>query len=123
MADDLDVSAVKDTQQIKIGLLELINQGRNPFEIISFVAKGLEEVSAEPGYAKYLTDQIRAVYGYALGEKKPLQDEYDEIKLRLATMESRQNNDEFSAEVRERIGFAIEAHKKQLENLSTMTEQ
>lgn len=119
----MNVSITKDTQQIKIHLLEMINQGKNPFEIISAVAGWLEDVSDEPGYAKYLTDQVRAVYGYALGEKKPLRDEYDEIKLRLATMESRQNNDEFPAEVRERIGFAIEAHKKQLENLSTMTEQ
>lgn len=119
---ELNISMAKDTQQIKIDLLEMINEAKNPFDVIAHIGKWLEEISVEPGFAKYLTEQIRAVYGYALQEKKPLQDEYEEIKSRLAIMESRKDSPEFSAEIKERIGFAIEAHKKQLENLEPLLE-
>ena len=119
---NLDVSMAKDTQQIKIDLLEMVNEGKNPFDIILHFGKWLEQASAEPGFAKYFTDQIRAVYGYALQDKKNLADEYEEIKNRLSIMESRKDNPDFPAEVKERIGFAIEAHKKQLEKLEPLLE-
>lgn len=107
----------QNMQQIKIALLDMINRGETPFDIIVATAEWLEKESGEPGYAKYLTEQLRAVYGYAFLQKKPLQDEEKEVKTRLQIMESRLTAEEFSDEVKERIGFAIERHKKQLAEL------
>ena len=49
-------------QQVKMEILNMIHSGESPFDIIYHIAKRLEDVSGEPGYAKYVEDQIRAVF-------------------------------------------------------------
>ena len=69
-------------ESIKMDLLEMIQEGTDPFEIIYAVARYLETASAERGYAQHIIDNVRTIYGTALGEKKPLADE-------IAALESR----------------------------------
>ncbi|MBQ2009361.1 MAG: hypothetical protein II259_02080, partial [Selenomonadaceae bacterium] len=69
-------------ESIKMDLLEMIQEGTEPFEIIYAVARYLEAASAERGYAQHIIDNIRTIYGTALGEQKPLADE-------IAALESR----------------------------------
>lgn len=75
-------------QQIKMNLVKMIHSGENPFDIIYYIAKELEKVSDEPGYAKYVEDQLRTVYGFALKHVKPMQDELAEVEARLKRIEN-----------------------------------
>ena len=109
-----------EQQMMKMEIVEMIQSGESPFDIIYHVARRLETVSGEPGYAKYVEDQIRAVYGFALEHVKPMQDELKEVEERLKRIEAAYENPEFTEEEHIRIGFAINHHKKNIERLKGM---
>lgn len=109
-----------EQQSIKMEILDMIHSGESPFDILYHVAKYLEDVSGEPGYAKYVEDQIRSIYGCALQHEKPLQNELAEVEARLKRIEASYENPVFTEEEHIRIGFAIEKHKKNIERLRTL---
>ena len=53
-------------QQVKMEIVSMIHGGESPYDVIHHVAQWLEQVSGEPGYAQYVEDAMRAVYGCAL---------------------------------------------------------
>ena len=110
-------------QQVKMEILNMIHSGESPFDIIYHIAKRLEDVSGEPGYAKYVEDQIRAVYGFALEHVKPMKDELHEVEERLKHIEKSYENPDFTEEEHIRIGFAINRHKKNIERLKVMIQK
>jgi len=99
-------------QQVKMEILDMIHRGESPYDIIYHVAKWLEDVSGEPNYARYVEQQIRAVYGCAL--------EHEE---RLKRIEAAFANPAFTEEEHIRIGFAIDRHKKNIERLKTLIQE
>ncbi len=110
-------------QQIKMDVLDMVNRAEDPFAIIYHLGKWLGEFSGEPRYAKYVEDQIRAVYGLALQHVKPMQDELDEVEARLKRIEDAYEKPEFTEEERIRIGFAIQHHKENIERLKVLIKQ
>lgn len=110
-------------QQIKMDVLDMVNRAEDPFAIIYHLVKWLGEFSGEPSYAKYVEDQIRAVYGLALQHVKPMQDELDEVEARLKRIEDAYEKPEFTEEERIRIGFAIQHHKENIERLKVLIKQ
>lgn len=110
-------------QQVKMEILNMIHSGESPFDIIYHVALHLEKASGEPGYAKYVEEQIRAVYGFALEHIKPMQDELHEVEERLKRIEKSYENPAFTEEEHIRIGFAINRHKKNIERLKVMIQK
>ena len=110
-------------QQIKMDVLDMVNRAEDPFAIIYHLVKWLGELSGEPSYAKYVEDQIRAVYGLALQHVKPMQDELDEVEARLKRIEDAYEKPEFTEEERIRIGFAIQHHKENIERLKVLIKQ
>ena len=110
-------------QQAKMEIVNMIHSGESPFDIIYHIAKRLETASGEPGYAKYVEDQIRAVYGFALEHEKPMQDELHEVEARLERIKKSYENPDFTEEEHIRIGFAIERHKKNIERLKVMIQK
>ncbi len=110
-------------QQMKMEILNMIHGGEDPFDIICHVAKRLEQDSGEPGYAKYVEEQLRAVYGFALQHKKLLRDELRDVEERLKVIEKRQNIGDFTEEELTRIGFAIDRHKKNIERLKILIQK
>ncbi|BAL84227.1 hypothetical protein SELR_25190 [Selenomonas ruminantium subsp. lactilytica TAM6421] len=110
-------------QQAKMEIVNMIHSGESPFDIIYHIAKRLETASGEPGYAKYVEEQIRAVYGFALQHVKPMQDELRDVEERLERIKKSYENPEFTEEEHIRIGFAIERHKKNIERLKIMIQK
>ena len=110
-------------QQIKMDVLNMVNRAEDPFAIIYHLVNWLGEFSGEPSYAKYVEDQIRAVYGLALQHVKPMQDELDEVEARLKRIEDAYEKPEFTEEERIRIGFAIQHHKENIERLKVLIKQ
>ena len=108
-------------QQIKMDVLDMVNRAEDPFAIIYHLVKWLGEFSGEPSYAKYVEDQIRAVYGLALQHVKPMQDELDEVEARLKRIEDAYEKPEFTEE--ERIRIAIQHHKENIERLKVLIKQ
>ncbi|WP_298593199.1 hypothetical protein [uncultured Mitsuokella sp.] len=110
-------------QQIKMEMLDMIHRAESPYDIIYHVAKWLEAASGEPGYATYVEDQIRGVYGFALAHKRPLEDELKTVEARLSRIEASYENPVFTEEEHTRIGFAIDRHKKNIERLKRLIER
>lgn len=110
-------------QQIKMEIVDLIHRGESPYDIIYHVAQWLESVSGERGYAQYVEEQIRAVYGFALEHVKPMQNELRDVEARLKRIEAAYEKPEFTEEEHIRIGFAIERHKKNIERLKELIQR
>lgn len=109
-------------QNIKMALLKWLNEGRNSYEIIYEFAKYLEDVSSEPGYADIVLKDIRTVYGIGLNEPSILSNELLEIRNRLAKLETALQ-DADSDEVQTHLKFAIEHHKKKIQELEHKLER
>ena len=71
-------------QQVKMEIVSMIHGGESPYDIIHHVAQWLEKSSGEPGYAQYVEDTMRAVYGCALEHVRPMEDELRDVEERLA---------------------------------------
>ena len=118
MADNVDVSVPHGVEQnIKMELLAMIHSGESPYLIIDHVARYLEEASAEPGYANHIRENMRAVYGCALLQKKLLTDELSDVEARLKKIEKAQTEGDFTDEEKTRISFAIGLHQKNIQRL------
>ena len=111
-------------ESIKMDLLEMIQEGDDPFEIIYAVAKYLEAASAERGYAQHIIDNIHTIYGMALGNKKPLEDEISELNIRRQRiqdyLDTTKKDDTVTEEERARLNFSIKAHQRKIERLKEL---
>ncbi|MBQ9616057.1 MAG: hypothetical protein IJQ78_06125 [Selenomonadaceae bacterium] len=120
----VDITKPHGKQQImKMDLLDMIHRAENPFDIIYHLARQLEQESSEPGYAAYVKEQLLAVYGFALQDKKLITDELHEVEARLKRIEEAQQKPEFTEEEHIRIGFAIERHKKNIDRLKLLIQR
>lgn len=103
-------------QNIKMDLLKWLNEGKDPFSIIHELAKFLESVSSEPGYADIVLKDIRNVYGIGLNETTVLSDELLEVRTRLAKLQEALAKVDTDEEI-SHLKFAIEHHKKKIQEL------
>ena len=104
-------------QQVKMEIVSMIHGGESPYDIIHHVAQWLEKSSGEPGYAQYVEDAMRAVYGCALMHVRPLQDELRDVEARLERIRAAYKNPVFTEEEKKRIRFAIDLHVKNIARL------
>ena len=108
-------------ENIKMDLLEMIQQGDDPFDIIYRVAEYLETASSERGYARHIVDNIHTIYGVALGIEKPLGDQIQELQMRhqriVEYLKNTEKDDTVSDDERARLGFAQRAHEKKIAKL------
>ena len=107
-------------EEIKMKLLEQIQQGADPFEMLYEVARFLEKASAERGYAQHVIDNIHTIYGIALEEKRPLADEIHDLEVRMEKIRSSLDSGSFSTEENERMNFAIKAHHRKIQQLTEL---
>ena len=104
-------------QQVKMEIAGMIHGGESPYDIIYHVAQGLEHTSGEPGYAAYIEEQMRAVYGLALMHVRPMEDELRDVEARLVRISEAYQKPEFTEEEKKRIRFAIDLHVKNIARL------
>ena len=108
-------------ENIKMNLLEMIQEAANPFDIIYRMAEYLETASSERGYARHIVDNIHTIYGVALGIEKPLQDQIQELEMRHQRirdyLKETAKDDTVSDDERARLGFAQRAHEKKIAKL------
>ena len=112
-----------EQQQIKMEIVDMIHRGESPYDVIAHMAKWLEQASGERGYAEYVEQQIRAIYGFALEHVKPMQDELQTVEERLQRIELAYQSPDFTEEEHIRIGFAIDRHKKNIERLKELIQR
>ena len=104
-------------QQVKMEIVSMIHGGESPYDIIHHVAQWLEQSSGEPGYAQYVEDAMRAVYGCALMHVRPMEDELRDVEARLERIRAAYDQPEFTEEEKKRIRFAIDLHVKNIARL------
>ena len=110
-------------QQVKMEIAGMIHGGESPYDIIHHVAQWLEKSSGEPGYAQYVEDTMRAVYGCALEHVRPMEDELRDVEERLARIRAAYEKPEFTEEEKKRIRFAIDLHVKNIARLKACIER
>ena len=116
-----DISRPHGLQQnIKMELMGMIHSAENPFDIICHIADYLEEVSAEDGYATHVRENLRAVYGLALGERKLLTDELADVIARGKRIKEAYDTGDFTEEEKKRIEFAVILHRKNAQRLKEL---
>ena len=91
--------------------------------MIFHVAQWLEKASGEPGYAQYVEDAMRAVYGCALEHVRPMEDELRDVEARLVRIRAAHEKPEFTEEEKKRIRFAIDLHVKNIARLKACIER
>lgn len=104
-------------QAIKMDIMGMIHSAENPFDIIYHVAKYLEKESSEDGYAQAVRDNMRAVYGLALLDKKLMADELKDVEARLERIRRAYDSGDFTEEERKRIKYAITLHEANIQRL------
>ena len=104
-------------QQVKMEIVSMIHGGESPYDVIHHVAQWLEKESGEPGYAQYVEDAMRAVYGCALEHVRPMEDELRDVEARLSRIRLAYDNPVFTEEEKKRIRFAIDLHVKNIARL------
>ena len=104
-------------ENIKMKMLGMINSAASPYDIIYEIAKELEAVTHEAGYAHEVRQGLRSVYGLAMHDRKLLVDELADVEERLKRIEESHETGDFTDEERTRIEFAIVLHKKNIERL------
>lgn len=104
-------------QQVKMEIVSMIHGGEPPYDVIYHVAQWLEKASGEPGYAQYVLDAMRAVYGCALQHVRPMEDELHDVEARLVRIRAAYENPVFTEEEKKRIRFAIDLHVKNIARL------
>ena len=107
-------------QQVKMEIAGMIHGGESPYDIIYHVAQWLERTSGEPGYAAYIEEQMRAVYGLALMHVRPMEDELRDVEARLVRSSEAYQKPEFTEEEKKRIRFAMDLHKKNIVRLKEL---
>ena len=107
-------------QELRIKLNDAINAGKPPLEIVLELAKLLGEISGEDSYYQTTREQILAVYGLVLKDKFILADELAEVKGRLEKISAAYESSDFTEEEHIRIGYALEAHKKEIARLERL---
>ena len=110
-------------QQVKMEIVSMIHGGESPYDVIFHVAQWLEKASGEPGYAQYVEDAMRAVYGCALEHVRPMEDELRDVEARLVRIRAAHEKPEFTAEEKKRIRFAIDLHGKNIARLKACIER
>lgn len=107
-------------QNIKMELMAMIHSASNPFDIICHIARYLESTSTEAGYANHVRENLRAVYGLALHDKKLLEDELKDVEDRLQRLEQAATDKQFTPEELKRIDFAVVLHRKNIAHLQEL---
>ena len=107
-------------QQIKMEIVSMIHGGESPYDVIHHVAQWLEKTSGEPGYAQYVEDAMRSVYGCALQHVRPMEDELRDVEARLVRIRAAYEDPVFTEEEKKRIRFAIDLHEKNIERLKEL---
>ena len=97
-------------QQVKMEIVSMIHGGESPYDVIYHVAQWLEKASGEPGYAQYVLNAMRAVYGCALQHVRPMEDELRDVEARLVRIRAAYEDPVFTEEEKKRIRFAIDLH-------------
>ena len=107
-------------QELRIKLSDMINAGKPPLEIILELAKLVGEISGEDSYYQTTREQILATYGLVLKDKFILEDELAEVRARLEKISAAYESSDFTEEEHIRIGYALEAHKKEIDRLEQL---
>lgn len=107
-------------ERLRTTLNDSITLAKNPLEIILELAEILGEISGEKKYASTVRKQLSTTYGLALKNTFALDKKIEEVAARLEKIQAAYENPEFDDEEHQRIGFALQRHKEELERLNAM---
>lgn len=107
-------------ERLRTALNDSIAAGKNPFDIILEIAEILGDMAKEKTYARTVRKNLTATYGLALRDNFVLDKEIAEVSARLEKISAAYDNPDFDDDEHQRIGFALERHKKEIERLNAM---
>lgn len=107
-------------QQIKIEIMKDIQEGKPPIEILYRCIEYIGKKSGEPTFSDVAKENIRSVYGIALGEPVLLQKELEDVIQRGKKLKEAYKREGETEENKRRIEFALIAHRKRAAQLKEL---
>lgn len=104
-------------EEIKIKILDMVQRGENPFDILMEFAQWLERETGEVGYAKEILENLHVVHGLALHDIRPLESELQAVITRKERIESTLRSGVLTNEEETRARFALSQHQKRVQYL------
>ena len=110
----------KTSEQLQTDILKGLKAGEDVYSLFLKAAKAIALMTSNSLFYSQAEADLIAIYGRGLQEKPPLQMELQEAQKRLQRLLEAEQGEQ-PPDSRERIHRAVEAHRKTIAELETMT--
>jgi hypothetical protein len=111
---------IKLSGQLQTDILKGVNRGENIYSLFLKAIQAISLMTSNTVFYSQINNDIRAIYGAGLSEKKTLEMELREVQKRLQRLkEARQRNTE-PADSLQRIEKAIQAHEEKIADIESL---
>lgn len=111
---------IKTSSQLQTDILKGLKAGEDVYSLFLKAAKAIALMTSNSLFYSQAEADLIAIYGRGLQEKPPLQRELQEAQKRLQRLLEAEQREQ-PPDSKERIHRAIEAHRKTIAELETMT--
>ena len=111
---------IKKSSQLQTDILKGLKAGEDVYSLFLKAAKAISLMTSNSLFYSQAEADLIAIYGRGLQEKPPLQMELQEAQKRLQRLLEAEQGEQ-PPDSRERIHRAVEAHRKTIAELETMT--
>lgn len=109
-------NAIKKAGMLRRDILKGIKAGEDPLALLLKATEVISLMTEDKTFYSQSTEDIKAVYGWGLGEPAPLKTELKDARKRIQKMKYSLTGD-LSPEVEGRIKSAIKAHEDLIKSL------
>lgn len=114
---------IKESGSLRTDILKGANAGEPPVALLLKAVKCISLMTGDTVFYSQLEGDIKSIYGAGLLEQEPLELEIQETQERLQRLQKALERDTETADSKERIKRAIEAHKARISQLQGLIEE
>jgi len=114
---------IKESGSLRTAILKGAKAGEPPVALLLKAVKCISLMTGDTVFYSQLEGDIKSIYGAGLLEPEPLKIEIQETQERLQKLQKALERDTETADSKERIKRAIEAHKARISQLQGLIEE
>lgn len=114
---------IKESESLRTAILKGAKAGEPPVALLLKAVKCISLMTGDTVFYSQLEGDIKSIYGAGLLEPEPLKIEIQETQERLQKLQKALERDTETADSKERIKRAIEAHKARISQLQGLIEE
>ena len=114
---------IKESGSLRTDILKGTKAGEPPVALLLKAVKCISLMTGDTVFYSQLEEDIKSIYGAGLLEPEPLKIELQETQKRLQRLQKALERNTETADSKERIKRAIEAHKARISQLQGLIEE